>query len=85
MTDDPIIHRSDEPTTRPKRPVTPAMVVLLLVIVVLGGFLVASVTRLPFAIGSDAARRSSSSDSVGEYRAAIEDGRPVYVLFHSLT
>ena len=72
-----------------------AIVILLVVIAVLAGVLVATMRSGPRA-GGDLRQGSSTAstevsitsvhnDATADYEAALKTGKPIYVLFHSLT
>ena len=83
----------------PKK-ISPAFAIVLIVVALLGGVLVAkSLNQAPAvrvastaATGAavparDAAETitSTHNDAVGDYDAALKTGKPIYLLFHSLT
>ena len=73
------------------------IVVLLVVVAVLAGVLLAMAQAGRRTNGAQDARRSTSTgtvpasitsvrnDALADYEAALKTGKPIYVLFHSLT
>lgn len=88
MTDDTTSNGPD----KPKR-ISPSMIVILLVVAVLSGVVFAKMqggtTPPPSSTATDAATgatiTSVHNDAAVDYEAALKTGKPVYVLFHSLT
>jgi thioredoxin-like negative regulator of GroEL len=83
-----------------QRRISPSIVVVLLIVAVLGGVIFAKAQRgatsTPSATVADAATgpaakpsattiTSVHNDAVADYEAALKTGKPVYVLFHSLS
>ena len=84
---------------KPKR-TSPGVVIILVVLALFGGVLLAKVKADPpqapvvcgVGAGAQAATPTSGgtistthNDAVADYEAALKTGKPVYVLFHSLT
>jgi len=67
--------------------VSPRIIVLLVVLAVLGGVvaakMMAPITK-PTTVSANKSLTSVRNDAVADYNAA-KTGKPVYVLFHSLT
>ena len=82
MTEDGLQDDAEAPPPRPRT--FPTRVAVVLVVVALfGGVLAAkTLTPGPDASGSVTATRN---DATADYEAALQTGKPVYVLFHSLT
>jgi hypothetical protein len=69
---------------------SPKVIVLLVVLAIFGGVIAAKVmapTPKPKAVGQSAggALTSVHNDAAADYEAAIKQGKPIYVLFHSLS
>lgn len=95
MTDD----KTDDQPDKPKG-ISPSMIVLFLVVVLLSGVVFAkmqggaatspsttasSATSGASAQATGATITSVHNDAVADYEAALKTGKPVYVLFHSLS
>ena len=90
--------KETEESSKPKR-ISPAVVVILVVVALFGGVLLAKsqskppparvaspsgVAPAPAQSGAPTIT-STHNDAVADYEAALKTGKPVYVLFHSLT
>ena len=83
--------------TKPKRRLSPAIAILLVVAALFAGILFAkarsaassaSVQAPAGAVASPPAAATITSvhnDAVADYQAALKTGKPIYVLFHSLS
>lgn len=80
----------DQPTAH-RGAISPKIVVLLVVVAVFAGVLTARVlaSRPTSGTGSPVAvapsPTSTRNDAMADYQAAIKTGKPIYVLFHSLS
>ena len=82
MTEEGPEENAESPAARPKAFPT-KLAVALVVVAVFGGLLAAEAMQpRPDTSGSITATRN---DAMADYEAAIKTGKPVYVLFHSLT
>ncbi len=63
------------------------VVALALLIALLGGLLVVELTSSPLngRLADSGTPDATAADAVSSYRAAVATGKPVYILFHSLT
>ncbi len=63
------------------------VVALALLIALLGGLLVVELTASPLngRLADSGTPDATATDAVSSYRAAVATGKPVYVLFHSLS
>jgi thioredoxin-like negative regulator of GroEL len=85
----------DKPSNGPDKPkgISPSMIVLLVVIAILSGVVFAKTqggtTTAPSTTAAGAATgatiTSVHNDAAADYEAALKTGKPVYVLFHSLS
>ncbi len=69
---------TDQATPRPRRPLLRVTVVLI-VFALLAGVLIAKV------LVPRSSLTSNQNDATADYEAAVAAGKPIYVLFHSLT
>lgn len=81
----------DPPTTRPKT-TSLKVAIVLVVVAVFAGILIAkagadrdAATNKGKAAVSGTSVTSVHNDAVADYEAALKRGKPVYVLFHSLS
>jgi len=88
------------PASTPKKGVSPTVIIVLVVVALFGGIMLAkarsgsgtasttAVTGSPtgaMAPAGAASITSSHNDAVADYQAALKTGKPIYLLFHSLT
>lgn len=91
MADEQGVSETTEVTTARSRIISTKVVSLLVVVAVFAGVLTAKMlaSRPGTEVGGQAAGGSSltsvHNDAVGDYEAATKTGKPVYVLFHSLS
>jgi len=69
---------TDQATLRPRRPLL-RITVVLVVFALLAGVLIAKV------LVPRPSLTSTQNDATADYEAAVAAGKPIYVLFHSLT
>ena len=87
MTETEIRGTAPEPDSRPRR--SARLVILLAVIAVFAAIVLVKVLGAPAAApsapGDTASLTSVHNDAVVDYEAALAAGKPIYVLFHSLS
>lgn len=87
MTDEIEAPEGSDSVAPRRRTLTPKVVILLVVVALFGGL--AAAKLLPATSKSDATGGASltsvHNDAVADYEAALKTGKPIYVLFHSLS
>jgi hypothetical protein len=73
-----VTETTDQGAPRPRRPFLKVTVVLV-VFALIAGVLLAKV------LAPQSSLTSAHNDAVVDYEAAVKAGKPIYVLFHSLT
>ena len=91
--------QSDGVPTKPKG-ISPSLIIVFVIVALFGGVLLAKTANRasppPVATAADAATEtvthptgttmtSTHNDAVADYAAALKTGKPIYLLFHSLT
>ncbi len=89
MADKDELQETTEPGAPGPRVFSTKLVVALVVVAVFAGVLVAKALapdpQADSGAGESASITSTRTDATADYEAALKSGKPIYVLFHSLT
>jgi ABC-type molybdate transport system substrate-binding protein len=91
VTDNNELDEMSESSASAQRVLPPLLVVALVTVAIIGGALAAkALAPRPSASSAPATSAAASltsvhNDAVADYQAALKKGKPIYVLFHSLS